>query len=152
MTKIISIDIGTSRVKCALFDEKGTMSGLESLRLKRTESPDTQDADEWFAVVCKLLQTVTTRAGGDVEAVALTGNMHALLGVDATGKPVAPARLWSDNHAQRESDELNERYGKLLLEKYGNSSIPVFTCYVTYRSVYIRQFERVFQSHMTMQS
>ena len=127
MTKIISIDIGTSRVKCALFDEKGTMSGLESLRLKRTESPDTQDAEEWFAVVCKLLQTVTSRAGGDVEAVALTGNMHALLGVDATGKPVAPMSLWSDNHAQRESDELNERYGKLLLEKYGNSSIPVFT-------------------------
>ena len=127
MTKIISIDIGTSRVKCALFDEKGTMSGLESLRLKRTESPDTQDAEEWFAVVCKLLQAVTSKAGGDVEAVALTGNMHALLGVDATGKPVTPARLWSDNHAQRESDELNERYGKLLLEKYGNRSIPVFT-------------------------
>ena len=89
MTKIITIDIGTSRVKCALFDEKGTMSGLESLRLKRTESPDTQDADEWFAVVCKLLQMVTSRAGDDVEAVALTGNMHALLGVDVVGKPAA---------------------------------------------------------------
>ncbi len=127
MTKIISIDIGTSRVKCALFDESGAMNCLESLRLKRTESPDTQDADEWFAVVCKLLQTVTAKTAGDVEAVALTGNMHALLGVDVTGQPVAPVRLWSDNHAQRESDELNDRFGKLLLEKYGNSSIPVFT-------------------------
>ncbi len=127
MTKIITIDIGTSRVKCALFDETGTMSVLESLRLKRTESPDVQDAEEWFAVVCKLLKVVTAKAGGNLEAVALTGNMHALLGVDTWGKPVAVARLWSDNHAQRESDELNDRFGKLLLEKYGNSSIPVFT-------------------------
>ncbi|MBR4674096.1 MAG: hypothetical protein IKP00_06475 [Victivallales bacterium] len=127
MHRIISIDIGTSRVKCALFDETGTMSVLESLRLKRTESPDVQDAEEWFAVVCKLLQEVTAKTGGQVEAVALTGNMHALLGVDATGTPVAPARLWSDNRAQRESDELNNRFGELLLEKYGNSSIPVFT-------------------------
>ena len=127
MAKIITIDIGTSRVKCALFDETGAMSGLESLRLKRTESPDVQDANEWFAVVCKLLKVVTDKAGDDVEAVALTGNMHALLGIDATGRPVAPARLWSDNRAQRESDELNERFGKLLLEKFGNSSIPVFT-------------------------
>ena len=127
MTRIISIDIGTSRVKCALFDEKGVMSCLESLRLKRTESPDTQDADEWFAVVCRLLQAVTSKAEGDVEALALTGNMHALLGVDATGHPVAPVRLWSDNRAQQESAELNDRFGKLLLEKYGNRSIPVFT-------------------------
>ncbi len=127
MTKIIAIDIGTSRVKCGLFDENGAMSCLESKRLKRTESPDTQDAEEWFAVVCVLLQTVTCKNGCDVEAVALTGNMHALLGADATGKPVAPVRLWSDNHAQRESDELNDRFGKLLLEKYGNRSIPVFT-------------------------
>ena len=127
MSGIISIDIGTSRVKCGLFDEKGAMSCLESKRLKRTESPDTQDAEEWFAVVCTLLRMVADKAGGDVEAVALTGHMHALLGVDATGKPVAPARLWSDNRAQRESDELNDRFGKLLLEKYGNRSIPVFT-------------------------
>ncbi|MBR4221378.1 MAG: hypothetical protein IKR81_09495, partial [Victivallales bacterium] len=127
MTKIITIDIGTSRVKCALFDETGAMSVLESLRLKRTESPDVQDAEEWFAVVCKLLKVVTAKAGGNLEAVALTGNMHALLGIDTWGKPVAAARLWSDNHAQRESDELNDRFGKLLLEKYGNSSIPVFT-------------------------
>ena len=127
MSKILSIDIGTSRVKCALFDEAGAMSGLESLRLKRTESPDLQNAEEWFAVVCKLVKVSIAKAGDDVEAVALTGNMHALLGVDATGRPVAPARLWSDNRAQRESDELNERFGKLLLEKFGNSSIPVFT-------------------------
>ena len=127
MTKLISIDIGTSRVKCALFDEKGAMSCLESLRLKRTESPDAQDANEWFTVVCRLLQMVSAKTENDVEAVALTGNMHALLGVEATGQPVAPARLWSDNRAQRESDELNDRFRKLLLKKYGNSSIPVFT-------------------------
>ena len=127
MTRIISIDIGTSRVKCALFDERGAMSCLESQRLKRTDSPDVQDADEWFSTVCKLLQMMTAKTGSDVEAVALTGNMHALLGVDAAGSPVAPARLWSDNRALRESDELNNRFGKLLLEKYGNRSIPVFT-------------------------
>ncbi len=124
MAKIISIDIGTSRIKAAVFDENGNMSGLAGKRLDRAAAPDTQDAEQWFDVTAGLLKTLDTK---EIDAVVLTGNMHALLGVGKDGKSVAPALLWSDHSAGAESDELNRRYGNVLPEKFGNTSIPVFT-------------------------
>ena len=124
---IIAVDIGTSRIKTACFDETGAMRGLLSRRLDRAASPEIQDAEQWFDAASLLLKQLTADLSVSPDAVVLTGNMHALLGIDTDGKPVAPAVLWSDNSAQAESDELNTRYGKLLLERFGNRSIPVFT-------------------------
>ena len=125
--KIIAVDIGTSRIKTAAFDETGRMSGLRSKRLDRAASPVTQEAEEWFTAAAGLLRELTSELAETPDAVVLTGNMHALLGLDTDGKPVAPAVLWSDNSAQAESDELNRRYGDSLLSLCGNRAIPVFT-------------------------
>ena len=127
MPSILALDLGTSRIKAALFAPDGTMTALTSKRLDRAASPDLQDAEAWFDVSAMLIRELVTECGPDVDAAALTGNMHALLGVDADGVPVAPARLWSDNSARAEADELNRRYGKTLLERFGNTAIPVFT-------------------------
>ena len=127
MPHLLALDLGTSRIKAALFTPEGTMTASVSCRLDRTASPDLQDAGAWFEVSVELIRELAAKCGGDVDALVPTGNMHALLGVDAEGVPVAPARLWSDNSAQREADELNRRYGQTLLERFGNSAIPVFT-------------------------
>lgn len=127
MARIVSIDIGTSRIKVALFDETGNMNSLLSRRLDRAASPDTQDAVQWFDVTASLLRKLNSACPETADAVVLTGNMHALLGVDRDGSPVAPAQLWSDNSAQEESDQLNALFHDALLERFGNASIPVFT-------------------------
>lgn len=124
--KIIAVDIGTSRIKAASFDETGVMSGLESLRLDRAASPDSQDASQWADASFKLLRTVSERTG-QPDAVVLTGNMHALLGVDPGGVPTAPAELWSSGAARAESDGLNVRFGDELPDRFGNRCIPAFT-------------------------
>lgn len=124
--KIIALDIGTSRIKAAAFDETGTMSGLESLRLDRAASPDSQDAEQLASASFRLLRIVSERTG-QPDAVALTGNMHALLGADPQGIPTVPAELWSSVAARGESDELNEKYGGALPERFGNRCIPAFT-------------------------
>ena len=84
--KIIAVDIGTSRIKTAAFDEIGRMSGLRSKRLDRAASPVTQDAEEWFTAAAGLLRELTAGLGDKPDAVVLTGNMHALLGLDGDGK------------------------------------------------------------------
>lgn len=124
---IISVDIGTSRIKTACFDENGNMKLLCSQRLDRAASPVTQDAEQWYAVTANLLRQITSELSEKADAVVLTGNMHALLGVDNNGVPVAPTLLWSDNSAGKYSDWLNQKYGDTLLAKCGNSSTPVFT-------------------------
>ena len=125
--KIISVDIGTSRIKTACFDEYGKMSCLLSKRLDRASSPNIQNADEWFQVTAMLLKELVEQIGSGPDVVVLTGNMHALLGVDRFGNPVSPAVLWSDNSAVIESDFLNEYYGNELISISGNQSTPVFT-------------------------
>ena len=102
MSEIIAVDIGTSRIKTARFDEDGNMTALHSHRLDRAASPETQNAEQWFDVTAELLRKLTAENAAPVDAVALTGNMHALLGIDAHGEPVAPAVLWSDNSAREE--------------------------------------------------
>ena len=125
--KIIAIDIGTSRIKCAVFDESGNMGALTSQRLDRAASPNTQDAEQWYSITASLLRQMTMQVDGIIDGIVLTGNMHALLGINRSGVPVSPAILWSDNSAMAESDELNHRYRPYLLQHFGNSSIPVFT-------------------------
>ena len=44
---IAAIDIGTSRIKCAVFTEDGNMLVLKSQRLNRAASPNRQDANVW---------------------------------------------------------------------------------------------------------
>ena len=124
---IIAVDLGTSRIKAACFDEAGNMTELHSRRISRADSPVTQDAEQWFLLSAELLREINLKLPVPPDAVVLTGNMHALLGVDLSGNPAAPALLWSDNSAQAESDMLNKVYGKALVNSFGNKSIPVFT-------------------------
>ncbi len=125
--KLLAIDIGTSRIKCAAFDESGNMTDLTSQRLNRASSPNTQDAEQWYSITASLLGQMMTQVAGGIDGIVLTGNMHALLGINSSGIPVSSAILWSDNSAMEESDELNRRYKPYLLEHFGNSAIPVFT-------------------------
>ena len=127
MANILAIDLGTSRIKTALFTAEGAMTHLSSRRLDRAASPDRQEAEAWFEVSAGLIRELISQTDAPIDAVAVTGNMHALLGIGGDGLPVAPALLWSDNSAQAEADELNRRYGRVLTERFGCRAIPVFT-------------------------
>ena len=122
--KIIACDIGTSRVKASVIDHEGSFISLVSERIDRTASPDTQSADEWYSILCRLLKQLDTSGA---EAIAVTGNMHALLGVDSSLQCVAPAVLWTSNTASSESAFLEAEYGKDILSMFGNPPTPVFT-------------------------
>ena len=127
MPHILAIDIGTSRVKAALIDAQGNLCGLESRSVSRSDSPDTQSAEEWYALAAECVQLLLAKNSIKPDAVSLTGNMHALLCIDAQGNPLAPAELWCSNTAVAESDELNARFGKEILARTGNPVTPVFT-------------------------
>ena len=123
--KIVAVDVGTSRIKAAVFTASGAMAGLADRRLARMASPTTQSALEWAETTEELLRVLAGEHAPD--AVVLTGNMHALLAVDAAGEPLAPAVLWNDTSAQAEAAQLNRQGGEGLLRRFGNMAIPVFT-------------------------
>lgn len=126
MSHVLAIDIGTSRVKAALIDRKGTLCALESESVSRTDSPDRQSAEAWYGIAASCIKRVMEK-GITPDGVALTGNMHALLGIDANGLPVADAELWCSTAAGKESDELARDHGGIILARTGNPVTPVFT-------------------------
>jgi xylulokinase len=66
--------------------------------------------------------------GTDVEAVGLTGQMHGLALLDATGTALRPALLWNDQRTGAECDEIRERVGRRrLIEITGNDALTGFT-------------------------
>ena len=125
MAVFLCIDIGTSRVKTALIDDRGSMIAERSRRLDRASSPDFQNAEEWYAITAELIRDLP--ASPKPDAISLTGNMHALLPIDKDGIPLMDAELWCSNRAASESDLLNRRYAGEFLKRFGNVSTPVFS-------------------------
>lgn len=108
---ILTIDIGTSRVKGALFDEEGRAIGRRSVPVAMHDSPEPGaheiESGAWVAAV----REIATVLGGDVEAVAISGNGPTLLPVDAGARPLQAALSWMDRRATAEAARASEAAG-----------------------------------------
>ena len=62
----------------------------------------------------------------DVEAIGLSGQMHAPVLLDAADRPIRPAMLWNDGRAHAEADEL-KRLGADLAAELGVPALSGFT-------------------------
>lgn len=125
MTSIIAVDIGTTRIKCARFDAQGHMSCLRQYSLPRAASPNRQDATVWRSTAEAFLREAAHE--GPIDAIAVTGNMHAMLPVNADGTPLVDAWLWSDNASTTETETLNRTCRQDILNATCNVPAPVFT-------------------------
>ena len=76
------------------------------------------DHREWWTAVCVLVPRLLEIAGAsndDVEAVAVSGMVPALLTIDADGQPLRRAILQNDARATKEIDEVRAALGDLDL-------------------------------------
>ena len=123
-----AVDIGTSTVKCAVLNEKGEFLFCGRSRISRAENPHLQDPEEWWEKVTFLIrEEMPAHLRESLDCLALTGNMHALLGINKEGKAVENAVLWSEVSATEETEFLNTRFREELLKRTGNTATPVFT-------------------------
>jgi gluconokinase len=103
---LLGLDIGTSGIRAALFDERGWEIPGANVRFNcwrpgftdlATIDPDVlldevgQTLDALFA---KLYQ-----ASMHIELIAISCFWHSLMGVDETGRATTPVFAWADTHA-----------------------------------------------------
>jgi xylulokinase len=107
---LLGIDIGTTGLRAALFDVRGTLVADASLPSKpNTPHPGwaEADADGWWRTVQRLLADLASKARlKDVLSVCVTGQAPTAVLVDDAGTPTRPAILWLDTRATAEADEL----------------------------------------------
>lgn len=105
----IGIDLGTSGVKVALVDEAGVTRATAS-RAYEVSSPrggwaESDPLDWETTAISATLEATAAAPAVRVDAVAIDGQMHSTILVDAQGDALRPAVLWPDSRASSVLDE-----------------------------------------------
>jgi xylulokinase len=134
MSLVLGIDASTTATKAVLVSRDGAVKGVASASYGYdTPRPlwSEQDPRLWWDGAVRAVRRVladTGTAGGEVEAVGLTGQMHGAVLLDEQGAVVRPAILWNDQRTGAECDELRRRVGaERLIEVTGNDALTGFT-------------------------
>ena len=105
---MLSIDVGTSGVRAALFDESGNQ--IEQALTRRAVSDFAElDPDALVEEVIKsvdALLTTCSAVASQIDAIAISTFWHSLMGVDGEGRPTTPLLTWADARAVREAKSL----------------------------------------------
>lgn len=134
MTYFLGIDASTTATKALLIDGGGSVVGVGRSEYSfDTPHPlwSEQSPDLWWTGTVDAIRSVlaTTRVPGHaIGGVGMTGQMHGLVMLDASGAVLRPAILWNDQRTQAECDEIRDRVGReRLLSITGNDALTGFT-------------------------
>lgn len=113
---LLSIDVGTSGVRAALFDERGNEVPGAQARSRRSAlvsnfselDPD-QLVDEVVQTVDELL-TYHFHSAALIELIAISAFWHSLIGVDSAGLPTTQLFTWADTRAARFANDLRRDF------------------------------------------
>src|SRR6185503_2345207 len=91
---LLSIDVGTSGVRAALFDDRGNeVPGGQARRHRNVSDFAELDADSLVDEVVKTIDELLTyhfHSAAPIERIAVSAFWHSLIGVDAEGRATTP--------------------------------------------------------------
>mgnify|MGYP004534824693 CR=1 FL=1 len=128
MRSFLGIDIGTTSLKAAVFDEGGRRLGLRQADYTLSADPATGliefDA-EAYESVCKRVISELCGECGVPDALSVDTQGETLILTDAEGTPLCPAVVWLDNRATAEAEAIRAHFGnRRVYEVTGQPEIP----------------------------
>ncbi|MEC8043533.1 MAG: xylulokinase [Verrucomicrobiota bacterium] len=128
----IGLDIGTSSVKALLVSASG-----EVLKVSAPEYPfqtpkplwaETDPTVWWNATQEAIRQLLEGQEAKNVGGIGLTGQMHGMVALDASGEVLRPCIMWNDQRSFAECEEMTSLIGKeQVLKITGNPILAGFT-------------------------
>jgi gluconokinase len=112
---LLSIDVGTSGVRAALFDERGNEVPGAQIRSRRQAATVSGFAEfDADALVDEVVKTVdellTYHVAGQIDLIAISAFWHSLIGVDENGLATTPLLTWADTRAAHFAKDLRSRF------------------------------------------
>jgi erythritol kinase len=123
----VGIDVGTSMVKAAAFDDAGRELAVRARPVDLTIRGGLveQDMEEVYAAVVAVLSELTAAVPGPVELAGLTGQGDGVWLVDEAGRPVRPAASWMDGRAHELVDQwLADGTFETVFRRTGSAMFP----------------------------
>lgn len=106
MTKLIAVDLGTTLVKCTLFEESGRTLASESLPCGLTypaQDRAEQDAELWYTGVCDAIARLVAACGPEeIRGLSISSQGISVVPVDDQFRPLRTALSWLDVRADEE--------------------------------------------------
>ncbi len=114
---LLSIDVGTSGVRAALFDDHGNeVPGAQARSSRRAmgasdfaEFEADVLVDEVVTTIDELFTFESCRAG-QPELIAISAFWHSLIGIDAAGVPTTPLLTWADTRGAQFAKNLRAQF------------------------------------------
>lgn len=123
----LGIDIGTTSLKAAVFDEKGRRLGMRCVDYTLDTDPSTGyiefNAENYVSMCFQVIDELETECG-DIDAISVDTQGETMILTDEAGRPLCPAVVWLDNRAEAEAEEIRAHFGnKLVYEVTGQPEI-----------------------------
>ncbi len=114
---LLGIDLGTTSVKALLVTPTGEALGLGRCAhpMHREGTVAEQDPADWWAAVVTAVRRALADAWDDgrteLAGIAVAGQGPTTVALDASGRPLGPAMIWSDTRATSIAGELSAAIG-----------------------------------------
>jgi gluconokinase len=117
MASLLSIDVGTSGVRAALFNERGDEVPGARVRSRREAATEFAelDADALVDEVVKTVDELLTyplHVAGQIDLIAISAFWHSLIGVDDNGLASTPLLTWADTRAAHFAKDLRASFNE----------------------------------------
>ncbi len=111
---VLALDIGTSRVKCGIFDALAQpVAGMHTQRPLRMKSPEAGAAEidprHMLRACTDCVDEVLAKADAQVSRIAAVGVCsfwHSMLGINSRGSAVTPIYTWAETRAWPQAEWL----------------------------------------------
>ena len=123
----VGIDVGTSTVKAAAFDDSGRELAVAArpVELSMHGGFVEQDMDEVYGAVVAVLDELVAEVDGPFELAGLTGQGDGVWLVDGDGRPVRAAASWMDGRAHELLDQwLADGTFETVFRRTGSAMFP----------------------------
>lgn len=130
MPLVMGVDSSTQSTKVEVRDaDSGVLVAAGSAPHPPTTPPiSEQDPEQWWAA----FEEAWRRAGAPaVAAVAVAGQQHGLVALDASATPVRPALLWNDTRSAADADALITELGGAGRWAMTCGTVPVASLTIT---------------------
>lgn len=133
MDLVAGIDAGTQSLKVVVYDPAGrSVLASTSMPLSLDSGADgsrEQQPDDWVAALNGCFHAIDPSLRRRISALAVSGQQHGFVAVDAAGEVLAPAKLWCDTSTSVECLQIMDVAGGAAhtIELAGNPILAGYT-------------------------
>ena len=133
MTLVAGIDAGTQSIKLVVYDAASKqVMAITNAPLELISGDDgsrEQDPAAWLEAVRTCFTGIDPLLRQRVTALAVSGQQHGFVPLDAEGEVLAPAKLWNDTSSTAECGEIMQAVGgaQRCIELAGNPILAGYT-------------------------